>query len=238
MKRIPIAILASCLLSVAAWAQAPKPQESKPAAQPESPPQYKPPLRGAVASTKRVSGGTRGWGDVELPALVVVAPEHPGLTLKASPTLYWYLSQPTPIPLVLTLIEENAVKPALEVPLQAPQRPGLQRVELARHGVTLKPDTEYEWSVALVVDPGERSRDVIAQGVVLRRPASAELDARLKSLSAQQAPFFYAEEGLFYDAFQALSDSIDADPASPALRARRRALLEQIGLPEVATLDR
>jgi len=55
-------------------------------------PTYRPPLRGAPGG--RVGGGTRGIGD-EFITLLVLAPNHVGLTVQGQPTLYWYLSKPT-----------------------------------------------------------------------------------------------------------------------------------------------
>jgi hypothetical protein len=48
---------------------------------------------------------------------------------------------------------------------------------------------------------------------------------------------FYAEQGLWYDAFASISDLIVAAPDNQILRNQRASLLQQIGLQEVAKWD-
>jgi hypothetical protein len=48
----------------------------------------------------------------------------------------------------------------------------------------------------------------------------------------------YAQHGVWYDAIAALSSQIDATPEDPTLREQRAALLDQVGLSEVAAYDR
>lgn len=198
-------------------------------------PVYKPPLRGAPGG--RVGGGSRGTEN-ELPWLAVLAPDHVGLTTQEQPSLYWYLSKPTTYPLEVTLIEAQAVRPLLETRINAPTQPGVQRVRLADHGLRLLPGRSYRWFVTLVIDPANRSKDIIAGGALERTSPPAPLPARLDQAGRTEAPQAYAEAGLWYDAISALSDLIDTAPKDPALREQRASLLEQVGLVEVAQHER
>jgi hypothetical protein len=195
---------------------------------------YKPPAVGAPIG--RVGGGTRGFGD--LPTLGVLAPNHPGLTSQEQPSLYWYLSRLTAAPIELTVTAEQAAIPLLETRLTPPSQPGIQRVRLADYNVRLTPGVRYRWFVALIPDPNNRSQDILAGGVIERTTPSNTLQTQLQQMGTAQAPYLYAESGLWYDAVEAISELIAAAPQDAHLRQQRAMLLEQVGLPDVAAYDR
>jgi hypothetical protein len=186
-------------------------------------PAYTPPLRGAPAS--RVGGGTRSAGAAHL-VLEVVAPDHTGLTGTAQPTLYWYASA------------TDAEKPLVERTLPPVRGAGIHAIPLDTLGATLKPGTEYQWFVSVVSDPAQRSRDVTAGGTIRLRAADGALRSQVAKVDPLQAPLLYAQAGYFYDAVDGLSRLIAKNPDDAGLRAQRAALLEQVGLGQVAALDR
>lgn len=208
---------------------------SKASAQVAQPlPLYIPPLRGAPAS--RVGGASRGATDARV-TLDVLAPEHTGLTISAQPSLYWYLSEPVTARLEFTVIGARAIKPLAEIVLPAPESPGIQGTDLARHGINLKPGVDYQWFVTLVPDPKQRSSDILAGGTIRHVAPSAALNAKLDRADEQRLAHVYAGEGLWYDAIAALCDSIEERRDDAPLRAQRAALLKQVGLGEVAARD-
>jgi hypothetical protein len=196
----------------------------------EGPPVYKPPARGKPRG--RVAGGVRGV-EAELPSLQVLVPEHAGQTLSDQPSLFWYVDGPPPesARVFFTLIDEASVEPLVEVELERPARAGIYRIDLAEHAVHLERGAEYEWSVVLVVDSGQRSKDVVSSGWIDR----VEAPAGLAPAGAPHTARAYAECGLWYDALGAASDGVRADPANAALRGERDSLLRQVGLPPVGT---
>jgi hypothetical protein len=123
----------------------------------------------------------------------------------------------------------------VETALAVPSHTGIQRIRLADYGVELKPGAEYEWSVTLIVDPEKRSKDVVVTGWIDRIEHSGKLTARLESEGGARTAAIYAEEGLWYDSFAALSDQIDGNPEDANLRSQRVDVLRQVGLKEVAT---
>jgi hypothetical protein len=195
---------------------------------------YKPPLRGAPLT--RVGGGTRSVGNSL--AVNVLAPSDTGLTTQEKPTIYWFASQliDKPVELTITSTEslQAAATPVLEITLQPPLAKGIHAFRLADHSVTLKPGVEYQWFVAVVRNPAQRSNDVLAGGTIKRVTDSP---AQLKQASPAQLPALYAEAGLWYDAIDQLSKQISADQSNRQLRERRAALLEQVGLREAAAFD-
>lgn len=196
---------------------------------------YVPPMRGAPAS--RVGGGSRGVGD-DAPKLSVLVPDHVGLTLQEQPTLYWYVSKPVVAHLEVTVINDQLVDPLVDKDFDVPAKAGVQRLRLADFGVKLKPNVEYRWYVSLIVDPEQRSNDIIASGTIQRVLPSQELQGKLAHADKASLSGIYAEAGIWYDALASLSDLIAAKPADQTLREQRAELLEQVGLDEAAEFDR
>jgi hypothetical protein len=194
---------------------------------------YRPPMLGKPAQT--VGGGSRGTAD-KVPALFVVTPNHVGQTTSDQPSLFWFIDR---VPdasnrIELTLLDEESVEPLVETTLEAPKRAGIHRIRLADYGVHLVPGTEYEWSVALVLDPNERSKDIVATGWIDRVALSDQLASRLESQGQDGSAAVYADAGLWYDALAALSDQIDRSPGDARLLQQRADLLRQVGLDKAA----
>ena len=191
-------------------------------------PVYNPPSRGAPGG--RIGGGTRGGGQ-NVFVLSVLAPDHSAFTTSEQPSLYWFISNPTSLPIELTLMDPQGVKPILETQLPAPTKPGIQRVRLADYNVRLAPGAAYRWFVAVVPDADRRSKDILAGGAIERVDLQEDVKTKLAKASDKELPFVYAQAGLWYDALKSISDLIDAAPQNQELRTERTALLKQVGLP-------
>lgn len=196
---------------------------------------YTPPMRGAPAS--RVGGGSRGVGD-NLPKLLVLAPDHTGITVSEQPVLYWYVSKPSVAHFEVTVINDQMVEPIVSKDFELPASSGIQSLRLADFGVKLKKGIEYRWYVSLITDPDQRSNDIIASGTIQRIDPSPELRAKLSGADKASIPKIYAESGIWYNALASVSDLIDEKPGDPILREERADLLEAVGLGEAASADR
>jgi hypothetical protein len=180
-----------------------------------------------------VGGGTRGTNK-SVPILSVLAPGHTGLTIREQPDLYWFASDVVTNPVELTLTLEKGDTPLLEKPLPVPLKAGIQRVRLSDYGVKLIPGERYNWSIALVLDPKRRSKDIIAMGAIERVER-----AGINPAAAPTTDAFYrfAADGLWYDAVMVISELIESAPNDMALRKQRVELLDQVDLPEVGSFD-
>jgi len=194
-------------------------------------PVYVPPMRGAPVA--RVGGGTRGIGD-DLPYVSVVTPEDTAYTSSPQPVLYWYLSEPVDTRFEFALINDDEVEPILEITSDREMHEGLNFLDLAEHGVSLKPGIVYQWSVALVEQPDKRSSDIVSSGTIELVELTGAQRAALARADSAESVVIFAREGYWYDAFAGLSRLIDADPANRRLLEQRTALLRQVGLDEVA----
>lgn len=201
---------------------------------------YVPPKAGAPRG--RVGGGARGGAQgpsgESLVSLSVLAPDHPGLTVEAQPTLYWYLSRSSNAPVEFTIMTDETTRPLFETQVTDSGQPGVQRVRLADYGVRLEPGVTYRWYVALVPEPARRSRDILAGGVIERVEPPAGLEAKVSKAPPTDIPRIFAEAGLWYNAIASLSALIEASPRDAVLKEQRAVLLEQVGLKDAAAYDR
>jgi hypothetical protein len=192
---------------------------------------YKPPLMGKPGG--RVGGGTRGTGAADL-YLAAIVPDHAGMTAKSTPTLCWFLSRPTNTKIEITVDDGTSVKPILEKKIESRAGDALNCLNLSQLGIVLRPGAEYQWFVAIVPDPEQRSKDIVSGGgIVFTEPAKPLAD-RLSRAKGADIPKAYAEAGFWYDAFDSLSELIRSNPEEKEYQALRLDLLEQAGLPEVA----
>ncbi len=195
-------------------------------------PMYQPPSRGALGG--RIGGSTRGTDD-DVPMVSVLAPDHTGLTATEQPVLYWYISNPIETySLSVSLLNDMDDDPTLQVNFDGGIEPGLHALNLADHNVRLSPDVEYEWSVSLMVDPENRSKDVFSRGLIMYVDPSSTTQAAAQSEGASSL----ASQGLWYDALDAVSNLVDSNPGQSMYRNQRASLLEQIDLAEVAAFER
>jgi hypothetical protein len=199
-----------------------------------APPTYVPPQRGAPQ--RRVGGSSRGL-ESALPRVLLLVPDHVGLTVSENPPLYWYLSKPTTVRVEVTLIDDKGETPLIEYAVPEAKGPAVHRIDLAAHKVQLKPGVTYQWSISVVPNPKERSNDVMSGGALRRVAVPQNLAARTPADKAQLARA-YAAEGIWYDAIALYSELIDENPGNRRLRDARAALLDQVGLKEVAAFDR
>jgi len=211
-----------------------QPAAQKPAASASSGLKFRPQTTGAASV--RVTGGSRGTGDATI-TLDVLAPDDIGTTTQEQPSLFWFQSKPADAKFELTLLQENKVKPLIQVKVERSSKAGIQRLKLSDHAVKLSPGVEYQWVVALVTDPDNRSTDLVASGVIKRVAPPADLKEKISQAAPASLAGLYAEAGIWYDALAAVSDQIEAQPGNKALRETRAELLRQVGLNTAAQAE-
>lgn len=197
-------------------------------------PVYIPPKLGAPRS--RVAGGTRGV-DPDRPVLLVLVPDHTGLTIHAQPTLYWYVSQPLTRPISVKIVSDSLSTPLLDATILPPVPAGILALPLVQYETHLATGVQYQWGLELATDPKLPSPSLWSSGAIERIAPSPEFLAKLNQAVPSDLPALYAKEGLWYDALDTLSAMIQVAPDNLALRQHRASLLEQVGLHEAAVQD-
>lgn len=190
-------------------------------------PVYNPPALGAPRT--RVSGGSRGDPNRQA-TIVALAPDHPGLTLAEQPTLYWYASRAIEGQVVVTIIAEEDVEPLVEHVISGRFGEGIVPISLSQLGVRLEEARDYRWMVTVRENTGASSQKHYTEAVIRRVRPDSDLALRVERDGDIDRVRTLAEKGIWYDAFDVASRDLETLPRSPALRARRQALLEQVGL--------
>ena len=228
VKNLVAALVCVAFLSPAVMAESPKKGASDVSA---APPLYQLPKVGKP--TGRVGGGRRG-GFSALPEVYTLVPDHVGYSASAQPVLYWYLSEKAKgdVLFELTLIDETSISPLLDRRMSEPTKPGLQRVDLSKLGVKLKPGEEYQWSISLVPDPKDRSKDLVSSGWIEVVAPPDGMKDRLAAAGPAGAASVYGEAGLWYDTLDATM--AQADRGDARAKVQLAGLLKQVGLPEDA----
>ena len=188
-------------------------------------------------------GGSRTGGE-KLPSIYVLAPKKIALTTQAQPALFWYQADASTAGFELTVTEPKKAEPLLSLKGGEKQAGGTHSVSLAKNKVTLVPNVNYQWSIALVPDPKNRSKDLIASGYVKRVEAPAELAAQIEKATPADRAAIYAQAGFWYDTLQSISIAIGEaakakDTAAVVeLKKMRASLLDQGDLKQAAAADR
>jgi hypothetical protein len=177
LSRETIATLLLPFVLTAFGADGPRPVAAPQPAPPKtSGVKFRPPPTGI--SAVRVTGGSRGAGDKTV-TLDVLAPNDIGMTTQEQPSLYWFQSKPANAKFELTVVQENKVKPVVHMTVDRAANAGIQRVKLSEFNAKLEPGVEYQWVVALISDPENRSTDLIASGVIKRIAPTTDLTDKL-----------------------------------------------------------
>ena len=231
----------------AAKPESEKPREAEPPPSPPEPalpisalvpaeaPVYRPvaELAGGSLASVRSAPVIRAGVASSLPEIRALGPEHVGATAAAAPTLYWFLSGESSVPVEITLTSERAAGPLLALRMEPPVGAGLHALRLPRRGVRLEPGVTHRWSVALVPDGANRASDLVS-GAAVRRAGDA--GETLAAAPPEARAHALAAAGYWYDAFETLTAWIQTEPAAQRLLEHRAALLEQVGLAGVAGL--
>jgi len=89
-----------------------------------------------------------------------------------------------------------------------------------------------------VPDPANRSGDAIASAAIQRVVPGKELESALKAAAPGDKAAVYAQNGVWYDAVEAITAEIDKAPKDTGLRKMRSDLLAANGLKDAAAYDK
>ena len=158
-----------------------------------------------------------------MPTISLLAPMAPGLTSRASPTLFWHLSKAYEGIFEFVLVEQGGnPEPIYRERAERRFGSGYHTFDLAQAEVELVAGRVYQWSVALVRDPERRSQDVLGLATVERTEPSG-------AVGPAPSVQLMAGAGLWYDAIEAIAPP----PHSETVRGYLAALLSQVGLAAV-----
>jgi Domain of Unknown Function (DUF928) len=217
---------ATVLFAVPAVALAQTGTPAPAAPQGEALPAYKPPPRGAPGG--RVGGASRGTyrTAAPLPRIEPLAPEeHTGLSANPAPDLYFYASGPVYWPTRFTISEPMQPAPVIDAAITPPRSAGIYVLHVADYHVRLRPGVIYTWSVAAIIDPKARSRDLVATASLMLGTPDPAVAAAVRAAPPVQRADLFAQAGFWYDAVSAAAEAAPSDRD-----AALDALMSEVGL--------
>ncbi|MEO0457327.1 MAG: DUF928 domain-containing protein [Cyanobacteria bacterium P01_A01_bin.114] len=207
---------------------------------------YRPAPRGIPA--QRASGGTRGeppafctTGDQPMTAVSPV--ENLGFTTEGYPEFQWYMPENTVSHLEFWLYEADT-ETGVDSPiyqtvfvtsgaegiatLQLPDTAGLPPLEVGQ---------TYHWTVSAHCDIDAMQADMFVDGWVERVEATPALQTQMAEAASDiERATIAADNSLWFDAIQLLSEQIQHDPSNAEARSELASLLESVGLDAISTV--
>jgi Domain of Unknown Function (DUF928) len=229
-------------------------QQSQPKPTTASPVKFKrPPLSPRGAPGNRKGGGTRDGYicsvlDINEPLIALVPSVEPeptishvwGLTLEASPTLWFYVPyQPKDIKVgELEIWDETHPDPRkyqqiYQGNFTVTNTPGAIALSLPST-VKLEPNKNYHWYLSLQMKCNGGNQSVDVNGWIQRVKLNNNVSMPQQS-SERERVILYAQEGIWYETVTLLAQLRRRHPETETLLADWQQLLTDVGLEEFAT---
>ena len=202
--------------------------------------EYKPVGIGAPINTD--GGGTRGPTSscplTGKPLKALVPSSRFGATVAAYPTFYAYmpalLPQASPLPVEFAL-EDKSGNEVYKSTFKTNGKAGIVAISLPSQAglVPLEIGQDYRWSLSIICQPDDRSRDVSVQGLIRRVALNPTLSTQLKQASPQQQVELYAEARLWQDALATLAQLRRDNPTDSTVAADWAKLLRSADLGDI-----
>ena len=231
LKRLKFSLLVLALAALVA-APAARAQDEEDDFQPRS----------SAPPGNRTGGASRSGkaGEQPPPTVSLLAPaKSVGLTTRAQPVIYWYLSADTEHPVMVSLTDPAKREDTVEATIKGPTKAGVHRFDFAslkRDGgqpVKLEPGVKYELVVEVVARKGTGgSENPSATCRIMRldpKDAAALAPAEKEQDLAKRASA-YGKQGVWFDYIDALNAAVEKKPGDEALLQRRAKALAAQGL--------
>lgn len=185
---------------------------------------------GLQAPGRRIAGGSRSPQEKNCslgqnPLTAIVPNSNIGLTTQANPTLFFYIPQ-TSATLELVLRDQDK---EYKQTYKSSEKGGIVSIPFNK---ALEVGKEYRWSLAIVCNPEQRSKDKFVQGAIKRVKTEPQLASKLATATPQERANLYAQAGIWQDSLASLAQSLSSNPSNAELKAEWQALLtsKSVGL--------
>jgi hypothetical protein len=163
-----------------------------------------------------------------------------GLTNAEHPSFFFFVpynaSSIANIEFVLQEKTNNKSQTLYRTYLTSPESPGIISVNLPPAKASLEVGKMYHWFFKVWVrcDPKKPAQLDYADGWVQRMNKNLALTEQLKQATLPQKAQLYAANGVWYDAIMSLAELRLNNPDNEALKTQWTALLNAVGLEEIA----
>lgn len=165
-------------------------------------------------------------------------------TVAARPTFFIHVSQTSAqeaeFILKKKIGEDKDGKPVydedkfVDQVLALPNNPGIVRISLPTNEAALEVGSSYYWTLQVICNSSDRTKDVTVDGAVQRIELDSSLANQLEKAEPRDRPAIYTEAEIWTDALSTLADLRKANPNDQQLQDDWNDLLNSVGLDTVA----
>ena len=202
-------------------------------------PRFVPPIEDMLPGDLPLATGTRGGcvkKDNKQKDLTPLLPESKiGRTVSEYPIFFFYLPK-TEAQVAEFVLQDEKGNQIYQTTLKINNSSGVIGVSIPtnQNVSPLQVGKKYRWSVGLICDTEDRSKDVFEAGIVRRVELSADIRSKLEKADPRQKAVIYAQTGIWQDALGTLAAARLANPNDPDLTADWKILLDSVNLGEIA----
>ena len=163
---------------------------------------------------------------------ILLAPKrYLGLTTQSHPTFWVHLPATTAKTIEFSLFDRTR-KGIYQVSLPIPSSAGLLAISLPKTEPGLSNDRSYNWTVALICNPKQRTEDWVIGGWIQRQTPSDRLQQALKQdANAINQAKSYLQANFWYDAITILSELPPENKDSLAFKKLQLNAFDSAGIP-------
>lgn len=159
-----------------------------------------------------------------------------GRTISEYPIFFFYLPE-TEAKVAEFVLQDDKGKQIYQTTLNINNSSGVIGISIPTNQniSPLQIDKNYSWSVSLICDPEDRSKDVFQKGTVRRVEVSADIRSQLEKADPRLKAVIYAQTGIWQDALSTLVTARRAHPNDADLAADWNILLDSVNLGGIVT---
>lgn len=174
---------------------------------------YQPPLIEPPSQGIPINNGIRGKCPVDRqipsePLTALMPSSGIGLTAtENSTTFFIYLPSTSALTGEFVLQDETGMEQLYQMMLELPNTPGIIRVTVPLHELSLNSGEYYRWYFSILCDPTDRAADLFVSGWIQPRDVSPRLMADLENAATPlERAEIYGKNGFWYPNLELLAD--------------------------------
>lgn len=167
------------------------------------------------------------------PAIALIPNTDAELTTQAHPMIFLYVPDAAIASAELSLWDQNQ-KGLYQTNISLSGRSGIVGIKLPDAAPSLEVGNRYKWSLALICDRAQRSRDVVVEGWIERTQLTSTLEEQIGTVEPLQRARLYAQNRIWYEALETLAELRRDRPEDTSIATEWQNLLQSVGLQDVA----
>ncbi|MBD1912144.1 MULTISPECIES: DUF928 domain-containing protein [unclassified Leptolyngbya] len=154
-------------------------------------------------------------------------------TLEDRPTFFVYVPAMGVQKGEFTLWSDDQTELLTEKTVTLPEQAGVVALTLPEE-IVLEPGDTYYWTLEVLCNEDDRSRNAFVEGLVQRVTPDTALVEQLQQALPRDRPALYADAGYWYETLSSLAQLRYENPADTSLQAEWENLLDSVNLDTAA----